>query len=64
MVILITEALLSGIITLIIGIIIFNLSINKHNKKNKNHFGIDIAFFVTGVILYTFITFIEYKFMA
>ena len=45
-----------------LGIIIFNLSINKHNKKNKNPFGIDIAFFVTGVILYTFITFIEYKF--
>jgi membrane protein CcdC involved in cytochrome C biogenesis len=64
MIVLITEALLSGIITLIIGFIIFNLSINKNNKNNKNHpIGIDVAFFSTGFILYVFITFIEYKFI-
>jgi hypothetical protein len=42
-----------GIITLVIGTIIFNLSINKINDNNKNKpQGIKFAFFITGVILH------------
>ena len=46
------EALIVGIITLIIGIIIFNLTINKSNKQKKSPFGLYIAFFSTGVLLH------------
>jgi hypothetical protein len=42
------EAIVFGIITLIIGTIIFNLTINKNNKHNIKPFGINIAFFATG----------------
>lgn len=45
------EALVFGIITLIIGNIIFNLTINKNNKHNIKPFGINIAFFATGFFL-------------
>lgn len=62
MLILITEALINGIITLLIGIILFNQSINKNNKKNNHPFGVDIAFFITGIILDIFIKFLDYKF--
>ena len=40
-----------GIITCIIGTIIFNLSINKNNKDNDKPYGISFAFFITGVLL-------------
>ena len=42
-----------GIITLVIGTIIFNLSINKINDNNKNKpQGIKYEFFITCVILH------------
>ena len=49
-----TESIIIGFITWVIGTIIFNLSINKKNKnKNKNKpYGIDLAFFTTGLILH------------
>lgn len=49
--ILLIESTLVGFITWIIGTIIFNLSINKPNKDKIKPYGIDLAFFVTGLIL-------------
>jgi len=46
------EALIIGVITLIFGKIIFNLTINKKNKYVEKPFGVDIAFFATGFFLY------------
>jgi hypothetical protein len=51
------ESIIVGIITLIIGNIIFNLSINKQQNKelDKNEikpYGINLAFFMTGLILH------------
>ena len=49
------ESIIVGLITLIIGSIIFNLSINKVNKVNKDNtkpYGINFSFFITGVILH------------
>jgi uncharacterized membrane protein len=52
MLIYIVESIIIGFISFVIGTIIFNLSINKNNKKNNQPIGIDLAFFTTGVILY------------
>lgn len=49
--ILLIESTLVGFITWIIGTIIFNLSINKPNKNKQKPYGIDFAFFMTGLIL-------------
>ena len=46
------EALITGVITLIFGKIIFNLTINKKNKYLEKPFGLDISFFATGFFLY------------
>jgi hypothetical protein len=46
------ESLIVGIITFIIGMMIFNLTINKNNKDIHKPYGINIAFFLTGVIIY------------
>ena len=46
------ESIVVGIITLIIGNIIFTLSVNKVNKEKKKPSGISFAFFITGVILH------------
>jgi hypothetical protein len=46
------EATIVGIITLIIGKIIFSLTINKKNEKDQKPFGVDISFFATGFFLY------------
>ena len=45
------EALICGIITLIFGTIIFNLTINRNNQNTVKPFGINIAFFATGFFL-------------
>lgn len=52
--ILLIESFIVGIITWIIGTIIFNLSINKNNNENKykKPYGIDLAFFTTGIIFH------------
>ena len=50
--ILLLESTMVGIITLIIGTIIFDLSINKLNKDMKKPYGMKFAFFITGVILH------------
>lgn len=48
------ESTIVGIITLIIGYIIFNLSINKKNKDKheniKEPYIINLSFFMTGFI--------------
>ena len=45
------ETTIVGIIFSIVGVIIFNLSINKNNNSN-NIYGIYLAFFMTGVIIH------------
>lgn len=52
MLILFIESIIVGIITCIIGTIIFGLSINKNNSSNEKPYGIDLAFFTTGIIIY------------
>jgi len=49
---LLTESFVVGIITLIIGSIIFNISVNKVNKEKKKPSGISFSFFITGFILH------------
>jgi hypothetical protein len=44
------ESSMVGMIILIIGTIIFNLSINKENKDAHKPYGISTAFFMTGFI--------------
>ena len=47
------NAIIVGIITLIIGTIVFNLTINKKNKdEEKKPFGLGITFFITGFLLH------------
>ena len=46
------EAFSIGLITLIIGTIIFNLTINKKNKYINKPFGLNISFFATGFLIY------------
>lgn len=54
MVVLIIEAILFGIISYIFGNIIFDLSLNKKNNNRIRPYGISIAFFTTGILLYLF----------
>ena len=49
------ESVIVGIITYIIGIIMFNLTINKKNKNKEEPFGLHIAFFATGFFLHIII---------
>jgi Kef-type K+ transport system membrane component KefB len=49
---LLIESVIVGIITLLIGSIIFNLSVNKVNKDKNKPSGINFSFFITGVILH------------
>ena len=49
---LLIESFVVGIITLIIGSIIFNLSVNKVNKEKSKPYGLNFSFFITGVILH------------
>ncbi len=60
----ITESIMTGIITWIIGTILFNLSINKSNKDKQKPYGIELSFFMTGLIIYIIdeIGFINNKF--
>jgi len=46
------ESIVIGFITWVIGTIIFNLSINKMNKDKHKPYGIDLAFFTTGLFIY------------
>ena len=50
------DSTIVGIITLIIGHIIFNISINKKNKDKSEHIKepniINLSFFMTGFILH------------
>lgn len=55
MLILLSESAIVGFITLVIGTIIFNLSLNKTNKDKQKPYGIHFAFFMTGVILHIFL---------
>jgi len=45
------EATIYGIVTFVIGTIIFNLTINKNNTYKITPFGMNIAFFATGFFL-------------
>lgn len=49
---LLIESIIVGFITLIIGSIIFNLSIKRINKETIKPCGLNFAFFITGVILH------------
>ena len=51
----ISESITIGFVTWVIGTIIFNLSINKTNKNKNKPYGIDLAFFTTGLFLYLFL---------
>ena len=55
--ILLSESIIVGIISFVIGTIIFNLSINKTNKDKSKPYGIDFAFFMTGIILHLILEF-------
>ena len=55
--ILLTESAMIGFICFVIGSIIFNLSINKTNKDKEKPYGINFAFFMTGVILHILLEF-------
>ena len=59
MLVLLSESLLVGFITWVIGTITFNLSLNKNNKDKKElqPYGINMAFFMTGVILHILLEF-------
>lgn len=46
------DATIVGIITLIIGTIVFNLTINKKNREKEKPFGLNISFFATGFLLH------------
>ena len=51
----IIESIINSLIFLILGTIIFNMTINKNNKylvNNKKPYGISLAFFSTGFIVY------------
>ena len=65
---LLLESIFVGFITLVIGTIIFNLSINKINKDNKNNkdtnqkpYGFSFAFFITGVLLHIGLEFLGFN---
>ena len=49
---LVFEAIVMGLVSLMLGIIIFNLTINKNNKDNIKPFGLNIVFFSTGFLLH------------
>ena len=49
---LIIESIIIGIITFVIGTIVFNLSINKNNQNKPKPEGIGLAFFITGAIIH------------
>ena len=55
------EAFIVGIITYVIGIIVFNLSINKKNKDRENPIGLHIAFFSTGFLLHFIVELIGFN---
>lgn len=52
------ESLIMGIITYILGIIIFNITFKNKNDDSKPY-GIEIVFFITGVVLHIFIEMIS-----
>lgn len=60
------EASIVGMITFIIGCIVFNLTINKKNKLNKTDkstspIGINLAFFATGFIIHLIIQLVGFN---
>lgn len=54
---LLLESTIVGFICFVIGTVIFNLSTNKLNKDQKQPYGINFSFFITGVILHLFLEF-------
>jgi hypothetical protein len=59
--ILLSESVMIGFICFVIGTIIFNLSINKTNKDKPKPYGINFAFFMTGVILHILLEFVGFN---
>ena len=49
---LVLESILMGIVTLVIGKIIFELTLEKKNKNQKKPLGFSFSFFITGAILH------------
>jgi Kef-type K+ transport system membrane component KefB len=58
---LLIESIIVGFVTLIIGSIIFNLSINRVNKEKNKPIGISLSFFITGVILHISLEFLGFN---
>ena len=58
---LLIESIFVGIITFIIGTIIFNLSVNKISKERTNPYGFGVAFFLTGVLLHIGLEFLGFN---
>ena len=55
------ETISSGIIMFVICTILFNLTINKENSANNNKYpiGINLSFFLLGVVLYFILDYIN-----
>jgi len=52
MLILFIESIIVGVILCIIGVILFDMTINKNNNTKTKPYGIDLAFFISGIIIY------------
>lgn len=62
MITIILEGLLVGIITLLVGIMSFNLTMNKNNaEQRKKPVGINIAFFITGFLIHIIFEYIGFN---
>jgi|APSaa5957512493_1039668.scaffolds.fasta_scaffold128525_2 hypothetical protein len=62
MITLIFESLLVGFITLLVGHMAFNLTVNKRNKDQKiKPIGINIAFFITGFLIHLVFEYIGFN---
>ena len=59
--ILLLESTMIGFICFVIGSIIFNLSLNKTNKDKIQPYGINFAFFMTGVIFHILLEFVGFN---
>lgn len=52
MYLIITNSAISGIISFLIGTIVFNMLTKKNDIKDIRPFGKGISFFISGIILY------------
>lgn len=55
------EAIAVGFITMIIGKIVFSLTLNKNNIMENKPFGLEISFFATGFFLHIIVELIGWN---